>query len=172
VFFDGLDRLDDRDSRYPLAGRPAPTGWQRHELGVWVSWTPADAALPAQGWKVHVSVDPAAAAAALDITAGYCVAHRLPFKFLRSRLVTLACNEKYADRSSSGKLMALYPADTVALRRSLAELTELLAGFRGPYVLSDLRWQDGPLYVRYGGFTERWCAGADSEPEPAPAAGS
>lgn len=22
----------------------------------------------------------------------------------------------------------------------------------GPYVLSDLRWHDGPLYLRYGGF--------------------
>ncbi|MGR6999197.1 class III lanthionine synthetase LanKC N-terminal domain-containing protein [Yinghuangia aomiensis] len=32
-----------------------------------------------------------------------------------------------------------------------------LAGRRGPYILSDLRWGEGPLYLRYGGFAERYC---------------
>ena len=36
--------------------------------------------------------------------------------------------------------------------RSLRELGELLDGFEGPYILTDLRWRDGPLYVRYGAF--------------------
>ena len=38
---------------------------------------------------------------------------------------------------------------------------------RGPYILSDLRYGAGPLYVRYGGFTERFCL--DSRGEMAPA---
>ena len=39
----------------------------------------------------------------------------------------------------------------------LTELGEVLDGSAGPYVLSDLRWRNGPLYVRYGGFVERYC---------------
>jgi hypothetical protein len=39
-------------------------------------------------------------------------------------------------------------------------LGELLYGQPGPYILSDLRWGSGPLYVRYGGFAERYCIDA------------
>ncbi len=33
----------------------------------------------------------------------------------------------------------------------------LLEGVEGPYILSDLRYGEGPLFVRYGGFVERHC---------------
>ncbi|MDX6720623.1 MAG: putative SapB synthase, partial [Solirubrobacteraceae bacterium] len=47
----------------------------------------------------------------------------------------------------------------------LTELGALLDGHRGPYILSDLRVGEGPLYVRYGAFVERYCIGAGGEPE-------
>ncbi|MDQ4040034.1 MAG: hypothetical protein M3313_17215 [Actinomycetota bacterium] len=64
---------------------------------------------------------------------------------------------KYAHRGSSGKFVTIYPADEVQLEVVLNELGEALAGSQGPYILSDLRWGEGPLYVRYGGFAERHC---------------
>jgi tRNA A-37 threonylcarbamoyl transferase component Bud32 len=47
--------------------------------------------------------------------------------------------------------------DEAQLKDVLTELGEMLDGYQGPYVLSDLRWGNGPLYVRYGGFAERHC---------------
>lgn len=87
----------------------------------------------------------------------YCLQHRIPFKFRRNLEVLLLTNAKYANRGSSGKFVTIYPADEAQLEVSLNELGEALAGSHGPYILSDLRWGEGPLYVRYGGFAERHC---------------
>ncbi|WP_151484603.1 class III lanthionine synthetase LanKC N-terminal domain-containing protein [Streptomyces albicerus] len=64
-------------------------------------------------------------------------------------------NSKYAARGYSGKFATLCPADETELRRILEELDHLLGGEPGPYILSDLRWNEGPLYVRYGGSASR-----------------
>lgn len=86
----------------------------------------------------------------------YCLDRRVAFKHLRSRTILLARNSKYAPRDGSGKLITLYPLDECELARILQDLSERLSGEHGAYVLSDLRYESGPLYVRYGGFAEQW----------------
>ncbi|GLY73149.1 class III lanthionine synthetase LanKC [Actinoallomurus iriomotensis] len=167
IFFDSPERIPDEAERFPAARRAAPPGWHRHERGAWVFLRPGDSTLPAQGWKIHVSAVPSDAAKVCEIVWDYCVGRRIAVKFLRSEKAVLAVNDKYADRSSSGKAVTLYPADDTELAAVLTELSELLAGFPGPYILSDLRYGNGPLYVRYGGFIERTCPGDDGEPVPA-----
>lgn len=53
--------------------------------------------------------------------------------------------------------------DEQELHRTLKELGDLLEGEPGPYILSDLRWNDGPLYVRYGAFARRYCTDPDGD---------
>ncbi|MEV6519225.1 class III lanthionine synthetase LanKC [Micromonospora chalcea] len=166
VHVDSPAHVADTASRFPLADQTPPDGWRVAEHGGWIMWHPPHAQLPQQGWKVHVSVNLDDAADALDLVREHCVRHRIAFKFQRSRRLALVNNEKYAHRAGSGKLAALYPADDTALRRILDDLGAQLAGYRGPYVLSDLRWHDGPLYLRYGGFAELWCVDGD-QPVPA-----
>ncbi|MEU0078958.1 class III lanthionine synthetase LanKC [Micromonospora tulbaghiae] len=166
VHVDSPAYVADTASRFPLADQTPPDGWRVAEHGGWVMWHPTQARLPQQGWKVHVSVRLDDAADVLDLVRDHCVRHHVAFKFQRSRRLALVNNEKYAHRAGSGKLAALYPADDTALRRVLDDLGARLAGYRGPYVLSDLRWHDGPLYLRYGGFAELWCVDGD-EPVPA-----
>jgi class III lanthionine synthetase len=76
-------------------------------------------------------------------------------------------NAKYAPRGSSGKVITIYPVDEAACERILAELDAMLDGAPGPYILSDLRYGAGPLHVRYGAFTERYCQGSRGEMVPA-----
>ncbi|MFG1741660.1 class III lanthionine synthetase LanKC [Micromonospora chalcea] len=166
VHVDSPAYVADTASRFPLADQTPPDGWRAAEHGGWIMWHPPHAQLPQQGWKVHVSVNLDDAADALDLVREHCVRHRIAFKFQRSRRLALVNNEKYAHRAGSGKLAALYPADDTALRRILDDLGAQLAGYRGPYVLSDLRWHDGPLYLRYGAFAELWCVDGD-QPVPA-----
>ncbi|MDG6101865.1 class III lanthionine synthetase LanKC [Dactylosporangium aurantiacum] len=161
VFADTPDRVDDRASWFPLARETPPDGWCEARRSVWVLWHPDGHRLPRQGWKVHVSVDLPDAAEALAKVRDHCVRHGIAFKFVRSRQLALVHNEKYAHRGSSGKLAALYPVGDDALRSTLTELGAALAGLRGPYVLSDLRWHDGPLFLRFGGFAERYCHDGD-----------
>jgi hypothetical protein len=157
VFFDTQSRTDGARSVFAQSRGPVPDGWQRFERDVWVHLLPVGHRMPQQGWKVHVSACLDNAARVLDTTHRYCLANRVPFKFLLGRNVLRAHNQKYAPRSASGKLVTIYPAAGRQLRAVLEELGHLLEGEPGPYILTDLRWGGGPLYVRYGGFVELFC---------------
>lgn len=149
----------DQSQSFGVTARPLPTGWQRDRLGVWLAVRPRNAGLPEQGWKVHVSACLHNAEEVLSRIWDYCVDRRVAFKFLSDPTVLLTRNSKYAERAESGKFVTIYPRDERQLQQVCEELSDRLADQPGPYVLSDLRWGAGPLYVRYGGFAERLCAG-------------
>ncbi|MFJ6075541.1 class III lanthionine synthetase LanKC [Streptomyces sp. NPDC093065] len=170
-FYDAPYRTASRTgasgSRYAAASRPVPEGWQRHERGDWLALRPVDADLPDQGWKIHVSACLDNAESVLDRVWRHCVAGGTAFKFVPGRYLLHQRNAKYADRAGSGKFVTVYPADEAEFERLVGELSELLAGESGPHILSDLRIGEGPVHVRYGGFTRRDCYDADGELRPA-----
>ncbi len=156
-FYDHPSRDPARQGNFQIANRPLPPGWRRANLGDWLICIPPSAVIPAQGWKIHVS---ASLEGAGDVISGvweYCVPRGMYFKYLHSKIAVLLRNAKYSPRGSSGKVVTIYPADEADLQHVLGELDERLGGTPGPYILSDLRYGAGPLYVRYGGFTERRC---------------
>ncbi len=156
-FYDSTSRLVEQPRDFELSHAPVPEGWVASERDNWHVRRPIDREFPAQGWKVHVSACLDNAERVLTAVADYCLNRRIAFKFLRSMNVLLLANAKYANRASSGKFVTIYPADEAQLKGVLTELGKVLDGHPGPYVLSDLRWAEGPLYVRYGGFAERYC---------------
>jgi predicted Ser/Thr protein kinase len=164
VFYDSFALRRDKDE-FDAARRALPANWRREQSGDWLGHTPVDQSLPSQGWKIHASACTTDAAQIVDTVWDYCVAREIAFKFIRSPRDFFLRNSKYAGREASGKLVTIYPADEQQLEVVLNELGALLEGLAGPYILSDLRWGAGPLYVRYGGFAERYCAGAGSAPE-------
>lgn len=157
LFYDALRSATNAGVSYATADRPLPAGWRREEQDDWLVFSPPDLDLPMQGWKIHVSACLDNADKILDTVWDYCVPRSLEFKFLRSGPALWLRSSKYAPRGYSGKLVTIYPPDDAACERVLTELGELLDGEPGPYILSDLRWGNGPLYVRYGGFAARYC---------------
>lgn len=162
-FYDAAGRAGVAETDYAACSRPVPEGWEHDAGDTWTGYAPSSATLPAQGWKIHVSARVADAERVLDVVWDYCVRRGLAFKFLRSEAVLVMLNSKAALRGSSGKLVTIYPPDVPTLERVLAELDELLSGVVGPYALSDLRYGDGPLFVRYGGFLPRHCVAENGE---------
>src|SRR5688572_24271148 len=156
IFYDVLHARQAEGSPFAVAQRELPTGWERKEQDDWLVFDPGDATLPAQGWKIHVSACLDNAERVLAKTWDYCVPRGIEFKFLRSHAALLARVSKYAPRGYSGKLVTIYPPDDAACETILRELGELLDGEPSPYILSDLRWGAGPLYVRYGAFANRF----------------
>ncbi|MGW2719289.1 class III lanthionine synthetase LanKC [Streptomyces sp. NPDC001492] len=160
-FYETPDRLAGAGQQpaplFETARREVPEGWDAARIGDWLTLTPLGAdgsALPgpAQGWKIHASATRANAERIAAIVWDYCVPRRIPFKFVPGPHLLHLRNTKYAARDTSGKFVTVYPADEEQLHRVLRELGRLLEGFEGPYILTDLRWHDGPLYVRYGAF--------------------
>jgi predicted Ser/Thr protein kinase len=157
LFYDSLDHGRVRHPDFEVCARPVPDGWVHEPTETWMHYAPRDAVLPAQGWKIHLSARMADVPRVLGIVWDYCMSHGVAFKFLRSRPVATMYNAKSAHRGSSGKLVTLYPADLAQFELVLKDLDTLLAGVSGPYILSDLRYGEGPVFVRYGAFRERYC---------------
>ncbi|GAA5199249.1 hypothetical protein GCM10023322_74480 [Rugosimonospora acidiphila] len=163
LFYDALHSEGSARKLFPTADRPLPEGWRRAVQNDWLVFAPADSRLPLQGWKIHVSATLGNAVRVLDTTWDYCVSRGIEFKFLRSESALWLRSSKYAPRGYSGKLVTIYPRDDQSCERILRELGAILDGEPGPYILSDLRWQDGPLHVRYGGFAPRHCVDESGE---------
>ncbi|MFF9623468.1 class III lanthionine synthetase LanKC [Streptomyces griseosporeus] len=164
-FYDTPDRTAGAaEAAAPLleaARRAVPEGWEAARTGDWLTLTPLGAdgrpqPGPAQGWKVHSSATPKNAERIAAIVWDYCVPRRIPFKFVPAAHLVHLRNAKYAMRDTSGKFVTVYPDGEEQLHTVLRELGELLAGFEGPYILTDLRWGDGPLHVRYGAFARSY----------------
>ncbi|MBP2402619.1 class III lanthionine synthetase LanKC [Streptomyces syringium] len=170
-FYDAPHRLpadgDGPTAFYATARREPPAGWQRHDSADWRAYRPLDAQLPSQGWKIHLSACLDNAERILTAVWDYCVPRRIAFKCVPSPYLLHTRNAKYADRGGSGKFITVYPADDAQCRAVAEDLDALLTGEAGPYILTDLRWGDGPVYVRYGSFTERHCYDDKGELRPA-----
>jgi serine/threonine protein kinase len=155
VFFDTQAQTDSTGTSFSDILPSTPDGWTVHRRDTWLVLRPDETPMRSQGWKIHVSSGLDNSGTVLRRTHDYCVAGGIAFKFLHNKDILLARNSKYASRDASGKLVTIYPADDEQLARILTELSTVLDGENGPYVLSDLRFGAGPLYVRYGGFLER-----------------
>lgn len=142
------------DDLVDVAG-PPPAGYRQSLNREWCGWSTRDD-LPAQGWKIHVSATTATARRVLTTTLRYCTRHGVDVKFLRSISTLGRRNSKYGDRGGSGKFITIYPRDDGELEKILRELDAEIGGEQGPAILSDLRWAEGPLYVRYGAFVLRY----------------
>lgn len=128
-----------------------PDGWTAHIGPEWSAYLPPSGPPAAQGWKVHVSAAPDDAESTLSLVAEIATRHGVPFKHLTTRERFFRRNSKLCPREHAGKFIALYP-DPEALGPVLERLEAALAGRRGPYVLSDRRWAQAPVFLRFGVF--------------------
>jgi hypothetical protein len=156
LFYDS-PQPTDRRRYFAVVRRPLPRGWRKTAHGDWMTYRPPGAELPRQGWKIHASACPENAEQVLRQIWEYCTARGISFKIISSPFGVRARNLKYAPREASGKAATIYPANDAECERILRDLDNELGGSVGPYILSDLRYGKGPLYVRYGGFVELFC---------------
>ena len=162
IFYDSPQQRDPR-AMFPVALRPLPDGWRRACQGDWLVNVPPGPPPPVQGWKIHVSTCLDNSDEVIAKVWDHCVPRGVFFKFVGSRMAVLMRNAKYASRSASGKAVTIYPVDEASCERILRDLDTELSGSQGPYILSDLRYGAGPLYLRYGGFMARFCLNSRGE---------
>ncbi|KJK56056.1 hypothetical protein UK12_24790, partial [Saccharothrix sp. ST-888] len=123
--------------------------------GFWCTARPTGSgtALPAQGWKIHVSAASEAAAEVLSAVASVIAEDPCAFKFAADREKLHEINSRNSERGSAGKFITVYPADERQFRRIAEELHRATGGLPGPAVLSDRPYAPGSrVHYRYGVF--------------------
>ena len=149
-------RLQPGDEHVAVYCEVMPGGPELRRTGLWYVSRPEDAALPDQGWKLHVAVATRHSVEALRRACRVLGDEGAAFKFLVDQRAIGLVNSKLWDRASGGKFITVYPADVPAFRRIGAALAEALEGLEGPRILSDRPWPGSrSLHYRYGGFTAR-----------------
>lgn len=143
------------------------TSWSLSTTNGWEYVMPSGVDMPEQGWKIHVSATMENAQKLLGEVASYCHGLTVPFKFLPTRAEFMRTNMKYAHRGGSGKFITIYPDDDEQCALIAAGLDAIIGGSEGPYILSDIRYRGGPVYLRYGGFRPLFMRSRTDELSPA-----
>ncbi|MGE7434803.1 class IV lanthionine synthetase LanL [Kitasatospora sp. NPDC001175] len=139
-------------------------GWSLTVEGFWCTARPSGpaAAVPAQGWKIHVSAASPAAAEVLSTVASVIAADPCTFKFAADREKLHEINSRNSERGSAGKFITVYPVDEEQFRRIAEELHRATEGLPGPVILSDRPYAPGSrVHYRYGVIAARAELGND-----------
>jgi class III lanthionine synthetase len=139
-----------------FAPTKTPTGWTATDHGMWRNWRAHDAAIPEEGWKVHISSQLGEAQNVLDAVAETCFSEGVSFKHIRGRLFFLAVHHKHGPRQQAGKFCVAYPRDEETARRLMDRLAARLRDAEGPYILTDRRYRESRVvHYRWGSFMLR-----------------
>jgi hypothetical protein len=119
----------------------------------WIRLLREDAALPAQGFKLHVSAGVSSAEEVLRRALPVLLAERVTFKVAGSRRMLAALNQGMGGMSQIGKFITVYPGDDAQAVRLAAALDGATRGLCGPVIPSDRALRPGSLvHYRYGAF--------------------
>ncbi|HFI0215598.1 TPA: lanthionine synthetase LanC family protein [Streptococcus suis] len=148
-YFTDNDYSIDTSTKYQVS---LPYNW--HEVmnnDEWIYQYPIDKFVERQGWKIHISSDYKNSHVLLQIVSDICHETGIPFKHLSTEDKFINRNGKLISRGFSGKFITCYPNHD-ELQQLLYRLENALREFNGPYILSDKRWNEAPVYLRYGVF--------------------
>ncbi|MCI1240647.1 MAG: class III lanthionine synthetase LanKC [Bifidobacterium subtile] len=129
--------------------------WSEQTNDYWTFMMRKGYEFPDQGWKIHITSTVREAQWMLYEVASFLLVESISFKFVPSENALMARNGKYADRSSSGKFITVYPD----CEKSFLELLDPLKAItdkydQGPYILSDKQWRESNVFFRYGGLKD------------------
>jgi serine/threonine protein kinase len=143
------------DRRVPWAIHDETFSLQAMGTGPW----------PDQGWKLHVSATPPAAAAVLEAALDVLLPEGARFKVVTSLKRLFELNNGFMGVPQIGKFITVYPADDAQAVRLAVRLDEATRQFRGPRVPTDRPLRPESLvHYRYGALKSRAAAeGGSSE---------
>ena len=134
---------------------PSGQSWRIEEDSaspwIWVSCD--DAAVPEQGWKLHLSATVASAVTVLERAVPILLANGATFKTARSLTALQSLNEGRSGFSQVGKFVTVYPADDAHAVHLATVLDEHLQFIPHPDIPSDRPLAPGSVvHYRYGSF--------------------
>jgi serine/threonine protein kinase len=152
-YFEPLGEAANAGIYVDVLKRLLPADWTTSRFDIWIEARPPDAAIPDQGFKLHISASLRDAEDVLRVAVPLLVGTRTSFKVLADPFFHRMSNSKRFPRGFSGKFITIYPTDQESFRELARDLARATQHLHGPYVLSDRRLgENGIVYYRYGAF--------------------
>jgi hypothetical protein len=146
-----------RDSVSVLKHVAGSSSWVVCQRGkppvTWLECLFRPSAMPAQGWKVHLSLSAREAPWLADEVLPLLLEERISFKVAADVETIVNLNSGRAGRTQVGKVLTIYPEDDQRAGEIARKLDERFPSTNGPAVISDLRLRPGSaVSLRYGSF--------------------
>lgn len=110
-------------------------------------------ALPAQGWKVHVSASASEAAKFCHAVLPWLLSRGVACKIVANISSIIRVNSGWVGETQTGKILTVYPRDNEEAASIAMELDQRWSATEGPAVPSDLSVRpSGAVFLRYGAF--------------------
>lgn len=153
-FVDHASMLPSMKRDHWIAESLIPDTWYVTRREPWTYVSSPNGKMRVNGWKIHLSATKENAEKILAEVIQICCKYNTTFKFQSSHRDFLNCNGKAANRSGSGKFITIYPSTNDELEKIVGDLYPLIKDEKGPYILSDIRYKQSPIFFRYGGFID------------------
>ncbi|MER5647113.1 lanthionine synthetase LanC family protein [Streptosporangium sp. NPDC002524] len=142
-----------RDIAIAEIGRVPARDWSVSDGEFWCLVVPGGYAMPAQGWKLHVSATMLSAPIVLSRVVRVLAAEGCAFKFPARLGDYWELLAPHCPRGQAGKFVTAYPAGSAEAARLAPLLDEATWGLPGPAILSDHSYRPGGIvHYRYGAF--------------------
>lgn len=104
-----------------------------------------------QGWLLHISVIQPQVLPLLEVVIPVLIRNTIPFKIIKDKDTARNLLDGLFGSYKIGKIITIYPQNSIDSLQLAKELISHTKGFRGPSVLTDVPL-GGNLYTRYGSF--------------------
>ncbi|GAA4179262.1 hypothetical protein GCM10022252_00510 [Streptosporangium oxazolinicum] len=142
-----------RDIAIAEIGRVPARDWSVTDGEFWCLVVPGGHAMPAQGWKLHVSATMLSAPIVLSRVVRVLAAEGCAFKFPARLGDYWELLSPHCARAQAGKFVTAYPAGSAEAARLAPLLDQATRGLPGPAILSDHPYRPGGIvHYRYGAF--------------------
>ncbi|WP_315371386.1 hypothetical protein [Paenibacillus xylanexedens] len=137
--------------------RELPQSIQWSNDGHWICFRPEELRLPAQGWKIHLSVIPVEGAELLRRIAPVLTENDVQWKVVSSGLKLIETSNGSIPLPQTGKCVTIYARDEKQFLKLLELMHSCTSDLKGPAIPTDRAYLGSQcVFYRYGAFTDRF----------------
>ncbi|WP_339304424.1 lanthionine synthetase LanC family protein [Paenibacillus sp. FSL R5-0519] len=137
--------------------RELPQSIQWSNDGHWICFRPKELRLPAQGWKIHISVIPVEGAELLRRIAPVLTENKVQWKVVSSGLKLIETSNGSIPLPQTGKCVTIYARDEEQFLKLLELMHSCTGDLEGPAIPTDRAYLGSQcVFYRYGAFTDRF----------------
>ncbi len=153
-FFSDMEGYTIKDNVYfTCVNQMLPKNWNIWRRQSWYIVKPNQINIEKYGFKIHTSLVSGITEDALKKIVPVLVQNNVAFKFLVDPEMHDFFNSQACNKVSAGKFLTIYPSNIDLFKVLLQKLHKVTKDFFGPFILSDLPYQDSKcLFYRFGSF--------------------